>query len=252
MAKPLPQPVSTASATPCAARRGFTAIELVVVVGIMMLVMSMMMPAVLKTLRKGAVSAAATDIMQCWRQARNLAIRHAMPDSDDGTAPKHFGLMITQRAGERPYAALIYDNRDAGSLTASPETAVLRADATSTSTNDSVNPPVAKCTFGRSVVMGCAPTAADAVTTTDRVLVIYAQYRTGLPIDAAAVVAGKAPRAPAVGMGLTGNRAFCIADSPVCAKMDVQTLDFTGGADKRGYALGVILYPIGIAATQEL
>lgn len=237
---------------PSDTRHGFSAIELLVVIGIMMLLMAMASPAVLKSLRKGKVNSAASDVMQIWRQARMLAMSRQMPDAPRGTAPSHYGLMLVQDSGARSYAALIYDNRDQAALQATPETAVLRRDPTSGITSDSANPPVAKLHFNRNVVLASAADAAAEPDTADRVLVVYAQYRTGLPIEPAQVAAGKGPNAPAIGVGLAGNPEFGIAASPISAKLRLQTLDYASTPSKRGHAIGVTLYPVGVLAAQEL
>ncbi len=233
-------------------RSGFTAIELLVVIGIMMAVMAMAMPSVMNSLRRGKVSSAATDIMQCWRQARNMALMRSMPDAPNGTVPKHYGMMLVQHAGQQCYAALIYDNQAAANISSTPEASVLRADPTSGSTSDAVNPPVAKYVFNRNVVLASADTPAQQPDTHDRVLVVYAQYRTGLPISPEVVVDGKAPNASAIGVGLADNPTFGLVAGTISAQMRLQTLDYTLGTVKRGYAVGVTLYPIGVVATQEL
>ena len=57
-------------------RAAFTAIELVVVMGIMLMLMGMTTPTVLKMLRQSAVHKAGSDIVDAWR-IRRLAHVHA-------------------------------------------------------------------------------------------------------------------------------------------------------------------------------
>jgi hypothetical protein len=159
--------------------------------------------------------------------------------------------MLVQRDA-RLYAALIYDNRDAAALATAPEDAILRRDPTSATTSDSANPPVAKFVFNSNVALAAAATAAVEPTAGDRVLVVYAQYRTGLPIAPADVHCGHGSTAAAVGMGLVGNATVGLPDSPICAKLRLQTMDFDSGTAHRGYAVGITLFPIGVLASQEL
>jgi Tfp pilus assembly protein FimT len=233
-------------------RRGFTAVELLVVIGVMMLLMGMATPGVLKAVRRGTVNSAANDLTQCWRQARLLALTRTMPEATaDGAPAKHYGLMLVQRDA-RVYAAVIYDNRDETAIGAAPEDAILRRDPASATTSDSANPPVAKFFFNRNVALAAAKSSGTEPAIGDRVMVVYAQYRTGLPISPQEVHCGHGSTACAVGMGLPGNPAFGLPDSPICAKLRLQTMDFDSGSSHRGYAVGVTLFPIGVVASQEL
>jgi Tfp pilus assembly protein FimT len=236
-----------------ATRGGFSAVELLVVIGVMMLLMGMAAPGVLKAIRRGTVNSAANDLTQCWRQARLLALSRTMPDAaSDGGKAKHYGMMVVQRDA-RLYAAVIYDNRDEAAIGASPENSILRRDPTSATTSDSANPPVAKFDFNRNVLLTAAKTASSDPTGGDRILVVYAQYRTGLPISAADVRCGHGSTATAVGMGLSGNATTGLPDSPICAKLRLQTMDYVSAPDqKHGYAVGITLFPIGVVASQEL
>src|SRR4051812_21594332 len=90
-------------------RRGFTAVELLVVIGIMLLLMAVSLPAVLKMMRRAQVAGAAEAISSAWRQARDLAIRGSVPDTGpDGQrgAPAHYGIAVV-KSGNKRYVAPI-------------------------------------------------------------------------------------------------------------------------------------------------
>jgi Tfp pilus assembly protein FimT len=243
---------ATASSTRPRSRGAFTAVELVVVIGIMLLLMGMAAPAVVKSIRRGAVNSAANDVQQCWRQARMLALTHTMPRSSGGQPAKHYGLALVQRTGERPFAAVIFDNQDEGGIAAAPTASILRRDPTGSATDDQANPPVAKYLFNRSVRLAVAKSPGAAATVGDEVLVVYSQYGSGLPIAPADVAAGRGSTASAVGLGLAGNPAFNLPASPLCAQLQLQTVDFDTAPVKRGYAVATALYPVGVLAAQEL
>lgn len=215
-------------------RSGFTAIELLIVIGVMMLMMGMAVPAVMPALRKGALRSAVTDIEACWSQAQVLAKRATLPP---GNTPAHYGIVIHQQAGQRPYVAMIHD-----AVAGSSMPALLHQDG------DPSRPPVAKRTFNRNVIVGTATDATGAtVDTADRTLVIYAQYQTGLPISAADVAAGRGMVAAPVSLGVSAASAL---GSSVCPAVELRTLDYV--PNQRGFAVGVQLYHAGFIAVESI
>jgi prepilin-type N-terminal cleavage/methylation domain-containing protein len=232
-----------------ALRSGFTAIELLVVIGVMLLLMSMALPGVLKVLRRAQVAGAAEAISSAWRQARDLAIRNPVPDAGpDGQrgAPAHYGIAIVV-SGARRYVALIYSNRDGEAIARDPDGALMRTDPT-----DARSRPVLKQDFNGtvSVLAGTGGATPDA---RDRALAVYAQYRTGWPIAPAEVAANHGPVAAPTGIGLAGDQARGIPASPIASELRLQTIDYSAEAGhRRGYALDLTLYPIGVLGTKEL
>jgi type II secretory pathway pseudopilin PulG len=65
--------------SPAGAERGFTLIEIMVVIGVMMLVMAIAMPAMLKAMNKEGMRKAASDIMEGCSFARDMAILQDHP-----------------------------------------------------------------------------------------------------------------------------------------------------------------------------
>ncbi len=237
---------------PAAGRAAFTAIELLVVIGMMMAVMAMATPPVIGAMRRGAVQSAASDLESCWRQARALAMSHPLPEEDEADAPaKHYGIVMVQRTSGTAYAAVIFDNRAAQEISADPEHAVLRRDRDAASDSDAANPPVAKMIFNRGVRLASASNG-EAPDTGERVLVVYAQYRSGVPIDASDVASGHGSTAPPIGLGLPGRAELGIPGSPVSTELRLQTPDYQTAIRHRGYAVGVALYPVGLVAAQAL
>jgi len=60
-------------------RRGFTLIEIMIVVGIMALVLAMGMPSIIQTMRKDPLRKAVSDILDSCAHARAQAILHGVP-----------------------------------------------------------------------------------------------------------------------------------------------------------------------------
>jgi type II secretory pathway pseudopilin PulG len=232
-----------------ALRSGFTAVELLVVMGVMLLLMAVSLPGVLKVMRRAQVSGAAEAITSAWRQARDLAIRGSVPDAGpDGQrgAPAHYGIAIVI-SGTQRYVALIYSNRDAEGIARDPGAALLRSDPA-----DQASRPVLKQDFHRAVAV-LASTGGGAPDGQDRTIAVYAQYRTGWPIAPAEVAANHGPVAAPIGVGLAGDLTRGIPASPVASALRMQTVDWSAEPGRRrGYALDLALYPIGVLGVKEL
>ena len=211
-------------------RQGFTAIELLMVIGIMMILMAAAVPSIIPALRKGALNNVAGDITACWRQARALAMNSTVPT---GLKPPFYGIVIFQQAGQRPYVALIYDNAGLGTM---PN--LLMQGQLAGAPYDPSGTPVAQFFFNRNVII--ASGATNPPTTADVTLVVYAQYETGLPVSPADVHTSQGMMAQYTSFGVSTGAA--VANS-LCPYFDVQTLDYVPGT--RGYALGLALYQAG-------
>ncbi len=83
------------------ARVGFTAIEMVVVLGIIMLLASMSLPGLLGALRKGRISDAASSIMNASSIATGLA-------RSGQASPMRYGVVVVVDDGLPSYVAVTY------------------------------------------------------------------------------------------------------------------------------------------------
>jgi prepilin-type N-terminal cleavage/methylation domain-containing protein len=208
-------------------RGGFTAIELLVVVGIMGILALMIAPRVLDGVRRNTVRTAANQIISAWRDARSLAVTRApiLPTTSVGAAAdgKAFGIAITQDAsGAR--VRVTFD--DAASA---PQ--ALDADRPD-------GMPLSK------TVVVSTRANDTAVPTPVTELVWYAQTSSGTPLQPSDIPLGRS--APPAGVGSPVP-----AGTPsVAARLVVHTLDYDPVA-RKGYAVGIVIYPSGVAVTQE-
>jgi type II secretory pathway pseudopilin PulG len=94
-------------------RAGFTAIELIVVVSVIILLVSLTVPSIMPALKKGAVNDAATAIQRVCSQARQLARTRQEPAPSAGSAVKYWGVNVVVPADfptKPAYAAVIFGN----------------------------------------------------------------------------------------------------------------------------------------------
>jgi Tfp pilus assembly protein FimT len=217
---------------------GFTAIELCVVLGIMLMLAGMTTPTVLKMLRQSAVHEAGGEIINAWRVAHALAVEQVTLDTPNTTL-KYYGIEIVQTPGQQAYAAVIYDNQATSTIAGNPAGSLYMGPTTSQ--------PVAKYLLKRTVLIASGMAGADP-TPLNGVMVIYAQYGTGVPIDPTVVASGGGGTACPVGIGIPGNTVSNIPASTISTHLRIQTVDYTPGPTPRGYAVDLALYPVGIFA----
>ncbi len=236
-------------------RSGFTAIELLVVIGIMMILLGIAVPTMMPALRRGKINSAVNDITGAWRQARAMAML-AIPPA--GPTPPHFGIMIQQTAGQQAYVAVVFDNVRTG-----PAKLLMQGqDPLDASTYSAGGTPITLYRFNRNVMIASAPSTdgtpvpAPAVgapapipTTSDNCILIYAQYGTGLPITPNDVASNHGLIAAPSSMGVWSVAATPIS---VCPVIRLQTMDFEATPARRGYATSFSLYHAGFTASQEL
>lgn len=180
-------------------RIAFTAIELVVVMAIIALLAGMAMPAASTSLRRSALNTSANIVVEAWRKARLLALSHPLPACAPGEKPRHFGLLL-RSAPEGVQVAVIYDNRDVAAITADPQSAILHDNA-AISLNDRGSSP-APAVFRERLASTIELVADNANQPLNGAIVVYAQYRTGVPIQPTAVAAGSGPLAKPCSLGL--------------------------------------------------
>ena len=142
-------------------RHGFSAIELMVVIGIMGMLAGMSVPSLVSAMRRGKVNEAANAIVQVSSQARRLAKRNSDPS-------QYYGVVIVNDASPR-YVALTYG-------TSASTATILEEDGE----------PVAKLAFNRNVIAydGETPLSAGSAASAW----MY-QNRTANPIQAASATA---------------------------------------------------------------
>jgi Tfp pilus assembly protein FimT len=233
------------------ARHGFTAIELMMVLGIMMIMMGMAAPVILPALRHGKINSAINDIMACWREARIMAMSHSIPSTN--AVPPHFGIAINQGATGQASVSLIYDSVASGI----PNLLVQGQDPSDASTYSATKPAVAQYFFNRNVVLATSPTTTGTPTASPITIILYAQYGTGLALDPADVAAGRGSVAAPTSLGIAGLQATSmgIAAPPsvvpsVCPITMLQSVDFVL-TPRRGFSTAFAIYNAGFIAAQE-
>jgi Tfp pilus assembly protein FimT len=226
-------------------RSAFTAVELVVVIGIMMALMSIALPSVLPAIVRGKIHSAVNDITTCWRQARLLAMTNAIPSNN---LPWHFGIAIKQAAGQQATVGVILDNVAAGDA----KYLVEGEDPADQSTYDAAAKPVALFKFNRRVVVASTPAGGDnamAPTTGDRTVLLYVQYGSGLPLSPDDVAAGRGLVSSPCSLGVASDAAIT---STVCPRLQLWTQDYASGPNHRGYASSFSIYHAGFTVSQGL
>lgn len=217
-------------------RSGFTAVELMVVLAIIMALLSMSVPAVLPMLRKGAVNQAVNDLSFAWNQARTLAMTVRPPSG--GVIP-HYGVAITQEAGRPIRISLIYGTVSTA-VAADVDGLVLTQQRTVGDFHPTANPALVSKDLNSNVMlktMDSTGTWSDA----DQTILVYAQYRTGVPISGADVSSGRGPMASPMALGNSSN--------PAVSAFRFETLDYQQGV--RGTSLGVTIYEVGLIYAEE-
>ena len=94
-------------------RMGFTAIEMMVVVSIVIILVAMVVPTIGPAMRRGAVHDSANAIQRACSQARQLARSNSEPDGSTDRPLKWYGVavVVPQSSENKPaYAVVIYGN----------------------------------------------------------------------------------------------------------------------------------------------
>jgi type II secretory pathway pseudopilin PulG len=147
-------------------RGGYTAIEMAVVLGIVMILATMATMAIVPALRKGRVNDATNAIVQISRQARLLAMQRSPPADN-----KHYGVIIGKDpTSNSDMVALIYG-------------AGTPADMTTTIAKDVNSKPIAQHIFAPSVSTWNGNSELRGQT--PAIIAWYYEYLSGLPIGPA-------------------------------------------------------------------
>ena len=218
-------------------RLGFTAIEMMVVVSIVIILVAMVVPTIGPAMRKGAVHDSANAIQRACSQARQLA----RSNSEPSTNTMWYGVsVVVPNDGKAAYAVVIYGNEDPSTSFFStpdhqyPNRTPLLDGTTGTYT---AYKPAAKFALNRNVMPFkdksiSVPPAYTFMGPGD-VIGWYYQYRTGFVF--------MDPTKPGVGIDIgvpvspatTGPQSFGVAS-----------------LDKK-YVVAIAVYKIGLLNTQD-
>jgi len=213
-------------------RQGFTAFELLIVLGIIFVLAAMTMPAIFSALRKGRVSDAANAITYVSTQARQLA--RARQPLAVGVTAKAYGVAVVAPTPTIPgYVSLTYGGP-------------LPSDAAELMSNGQ---HVSKFIFNRNVMVykGADFQSATALSPGTRI-VWYFQNQTGLPLQEAGDLEpiGIGTSATPAAYAANGNLITpAVAVSPVCGSLSVRSLDYDASVPV-GYAAAIAIYQIGL------
>jgi type II secretory pathway pseudopilin PulG len=225
----------------CRRRAGFTAIELIVVVSVIILLVSLTVPSIMPALKKGAVNDAATAIQRVCSQARQLARTRQEPAPTAGSAVKYWGVNVVVPSDfptKPAYAAVIFGN----TVPSGPDD-TLELNPLSTS-----NPK--KPWFRQDMPRSAAPFKMTSLPTGNpRVYTFlpkgssvgwYYQYRTGF------VIKDGASATQPMSVGTLGDATVTPPIPPgVPQVFGVASLD-------QKYVMAIAVYSIGLANIQDL
>jgi prepilin-type N-terminal cleavage/methylation domain-containing protein len=157
-------------------RSGFTAIELLISISVILVLVGMAVPAIAPSIRRGRVNEAANAITQISRQARMLAIQRQPEES-------HYGVLVADdpALGPGPIVALIYGHPQDG-----------KKDDIERIVRDARGEPVALQRFTSAVSVWTADGALRDQS--DKFVSWWYKFGSGIPI---AVVGGKFTLGPA-------------------------------------------------------
>ncbi|MDA3962874.1 MAG: type II secretion system protein [Planctomycetota bacterium] len=209
---------STRTTTTNTARSAFTAVELLVVIGIISLLAGMTVPAALTAMSRGAVNQSASGLLRVIAQAQDLA-RSQKLTTGPAASQDHYGIVIVAANPSQPaYATIVYG-------TALSDELLVDGRA------------VGHFKLGAGVRPFVAQGTASATALTGR-LGWFFQAGTARPLrrttDTESVDIGTRARAADPGDYTTGDteawRTFApplpaVAASPVCSELSLRTLD---------------------------
>lgn len=220
-----------------ARRGGFTAIELMVVVSIIILLVAMTVPSIFPAIRKGRVHDAANAILRVSSQARQLARTRSQPLL--ATVP-FYGVAVVVPGTGPAYAILIYDSAAAASLNVTTAGLKTQYDTTKYVSKQVFNSNVMPFIAGT----GGGPGAKTVYTlqSPGSAVAWYYQYRTGFVIPGFAgwTSPGNVGTMP---VSASGGSAAIATIGP--STFGVCSLD-------QQYCVAISVYSIGLANSQDL
>ena len=223
-------------------RAGFTAIELIVVVSVIILLVSLTVPSIMPALKKGAVNDAATAIQRVCSQARQLARTRQEPSptaSPGGVKYWGVNVVVPSDFPVKPaYASVIFGN----STPSGPDDNLELNPASITTPKN----PWYRQTMPKSaapIKMASLPTGTPAVYTfmpKGSSVGWYYQYRTGF------VIQNGATATTPINIGTRGDSSVSPAIPPGTPPVfGVASLD-------QKYVMAIAIYSIGLANIQDL
>jgi type II secretory pathway pseudopilin PulG len=222
-------------------RAGFTAIEMMVVVSIIIVLVAMVVPTIGPAMKKGSVHDAASAIQRACSQARQLARSSTEPRVAAGMPPSYGVSVVVPAAANQPaYAVVIYGNRNPSDYSfASQESnqypnGTPALDGTGTISGMKA---AARFPFNRGVMPVTAPGAVPpaipnyALMGTNTAVGWYYQYRTGFVFN------NVAQWTKAVDIGVNGSGAMPEAFGVASLNMK--------------YIVAISIYKIGLLNAQD-
>ncbi len=242
-AQPGAIPMNTSTNVMCRSRRqGFTALEMLVVLGIIFVLVAMTMPSIFSAIRKGRIHDAANAIGYVSSQARQLA-RASLP-LPVGAPARCYGVALVPPTATSPgYAALVFGGPAPG-------------DAIEVMSNGR---NVSRFAFNRNALLYKGDDFINSTPLSSGSRIVwYYQNQTGLPLQNAGDMT-------ASGIGTQGQAAQtdafgklispAVALSPVCGSLSVRSLDCVINASGRvsqGYAVAVAIYHVGLSNVLDM
>ncbi len=241
----------------CTARRrttsaGFTAIEMIVVVSIVIMLVAMTVPSIFPAIKKGRVHDAANAIMRASSQARQLARSHQQP-SGSGT-PSCYGVAIVVPASGPAYATVIFGTLDPNTSAVLTKTTDTSGGAGGELCGDISTParakPIARYEFNRNVlpyrgVSGSPGTPTYTMMSPGTSVGWFYQYRTGFVIQSPTDITTTRDVGPLP--SIPGASGASLSPAPVSGlgQLGVCTVDSK-------YVAAVAIYKIGLGNLQDL
>ncbi len=230
------------------ARAGFTAIELMVVVSVIILLVAMTVPSIFPAIRKGRVHDAANAILRVASQARQFARSRIMPPPGNAAVPcKFYGVAIVVPTSGAAYAVLTYDNSLANGSAPGPVGQFADYSTTNYLSKQIFNANVMPYT-GILTAGGGGSKAVYSLQPRSTMVGWYYQYRTGFVLqnnttpDMNYTQIGSIGTPPLVANPATGAPAV-LAYPPTV--LGVCSLD-------QQYVVAMAIYSIGLANAQDL
>lgn len=231
------------------ARMGFTAIEMMVVVSIVIILVAMVVPTIGPAMRKGAVHDSANAIQRACSQARQLARSNSEPEGSATKPLKWYGVsVVVPDDGKAAYAVVVY-----GGVSDNPSTYAFASSSSNhypngtplldgTTNTYSGYKAAAKFPLSRSVMpfkdaTVPTPPALPAYTfmAPGSAVGWYYQYRTGFVF--------MNPAIPGVGVDI-GVPVISPATTTAPQSFGVASLD-------KKYVVAIAVYKIGLLNTQD-
>jgi len=231
-------------------RAGFTAIELMVVVSIIILLVAMTVPSIFPAIRKGRVHDAANAILKVASQARQLARSRVMPLPTGPVPCNFYGVAVVVPSSGAAYAVLIYDQTIPSGSASGPVGRLADYSTTNYLSKQSFNANVMP--FNNLMVAGGPGTKAIyGLQPRGTMVGWYYQYRTGFVLrNDMAPLSGNQPLTQLGNIGTLAVLANPTTGAPAVAAYNPTTFGVCS-LDQQ-YVVAISIYSIGLANAQDL